>query len=175
MEEPALLKIGKLNKTFGLKGQIRAFIDPKIIARWKKVELIKIQIEKKPFPLFINEYELGENGHCLFLFEGVTDKTGADKICGKEIFIDEKYLKKAKAYQQLSDFIGFELIDEKLGTLGKLEDVFELPTHELGKFTHHGKEVLFPITEQHVVETNTRKKTLTLNLPEGLLDVYLNT
>ena len=173
MTNSETLSVGKLTKTFGLKGHIRAWIDPKIIERWKKVEMLKVIFEKKLYPLLINEYELGEGGHCMFLFDDVSDKTAADKLCGKELFLDEKYLKKPKPYQHLSDFIGFTLHDDKLGELGLLEDIFELPTHELGKFTYKGKEVLFPITEQHITDTDKRKKILYLSLPDGLLEVYM--
>lgn len=174
MKSAEPIKIGKLNRTFGLKGEIRAFIEPQIILRWKKVELIKVMMNKTLTPLFIDEYQLAENGHCMFKFETIDDKTAADMLNGKDIFIDQKYLSKPKPYQQLSDFIGFELIDEKLGSVGKLEDVFDLPAHELGKFTYQNTEILFPITEDHILDTDIENKKLFLRLPDGMIDVYLN-
>jgi len=173
METPALIKIGRLNKTFGLKGHIRFFIAPEFLARIKKLETVFILSQNKPLPFFIDEIDLTESGHGMVHFEDVKDKTAADKMVGKEFFVDEKTLKKAKPFQSAGDFIGFSLIDEKRGLLGKLDDVLQLPQHDLGKFFINGKEVLFPWNEEVISKIDKKKKEILLTLPEGLIEVYL--
>jgi 16S rRNA processing protein RimM len=92
---------------------------------------------------------------------------------GREIYLDQKKLKKKKPFTSFADFIGFELIDENKGLVGILDDVLQLTHHELGRFLFNGKEVLFPWNEAIVRKIDKRKKEISLRLPEGLLDVYL--
>ncbi|MBX7142140.1 MAG: ribosome maturation factor RimM [Chitinophagales bacterium] len=173
MEEPSLIKAGKLNKTFGLKGHIRFFMDPEIADRIKKLDTIFVMHQKKPLPFFVDELDLTESGHGMIHFEDVKDKTAADELVGREFFVDEKKLKKKKPFTSFADFIGFELIDENRGLVGVLDDVLQLPQHELGRFLFNGKEVLFPWNEEVVRKIDKRKKEISVRLPEGLLEVYL--
>lgn len=173
MEEPLLIKAGKLNKTFGLKGHIRFFIDPEIAERIKKLDSVFVMLQKKPLPFFVDGVDLTESGHGMIHFEDVKDKTAADRLVGREIYLDQKKLKKKKPFTSFADFIGFELIDENKGLVGILDDVLQLTHHELGRFLFNGKEVLFPWNEAIVRKIDKRKKEISLRLPEGLLDVYL--
>lgn len=173
MEEPSLIKAGKLNKTFGLKGHIRFFMDPEIADRIKKLDTIFVMLQKKPLPYFVDELDLTESGHGMIHFEDVKDKTTADGLVGREFFVDGKKLKRKKPFTSFADFIGFELIDENRGLVGVLDDVLQLPQHELGRFLFNGKEVLFPWNEEVVRKIDKRKKEISLRLPEGLLEVYL--
>ena len=43
----------------------------------------------------------------------------------------------------------------------------------LAKVTIRGKEVLLPLNEQSLVKVDKKKQTVYLQLPEGLLDIYL--
>lgn len=173
MEEISYLKVGRLNRTFGLKGHIRAFIEPAIISRLKKLEVIFIHLKNTHIPHFLDESDLNESGHCMFHFEEVKDKTAADALVGKEIYIDPSILRKVKPYEAIGDFIGFKLIDEKSGDLGILENVTVLPNHDVGHFLYQGKEILFPWNEQVILKIDKRKKEISIRLPEGLMDVYL--
>ena len=170
--EDNLLRIGRLNKTFGLKGHIRAFIEPEVLVRLKKMDTVFIYSKNVPIPYFPDETELSESGHIMLHFEEVKDKTAADQLVGKELFIDRKFLKKAKPYTSLSDYIGFSLVDETKGSLGKLENMIELPHHELGQFTYREKEILFPWNDEVVLKIDKKKKEIVLRLPEGLIEVY---
>ncbi|MEO5673481.1 MAG: hypothetical protein ABIQ74_02435, partial [Chitinophagales bacterium] len=137
------------------------------------LEIIFLVSKSKSLPYFIDEMELGESGHGMFHLEEVKDKTAADQLVGREIFIDEKILKKKKAFQSPADFIGFKLNDAVTGNLGVLDNFFELPQHDLGQFIMNGKEILFPWNEEVVLSIDKRKKEILLKLPEGLIDIYL--
>ncbi len=167
------IKAGRLNKTFGLKGHLRAYLDPSIIARLKKLPVIYLLSKNAYLPYFTDEADLNESGHCMFHFEEVKDKTAADLLVGKDIYISESLLKKAKPYSSLGDFVGFTLFDESLGLLAPLDKVIELPNHDVGQFIYSGKEVLFPWNDQVILKIDKRKKEIHLRLPDGLLDIYV--
>ncbi|MBK9732928.1 MAG: hypothetical protein IPO83_16880 [Chitinophagaceae bacterium] len=173
MENPTYIKAGRLNKTFGLKGHLRAYLDPAVITRLKKLPVIYLYSKNSYLPYFPDETDLNESGHCMFHFEEVKDKTAADQLVGKEIYVDESTLKKTKPYSSLADFIGFNLIDETAGLLAPLDNIIELPNHDVGQFIYLGNEVLFPWNEQVILKIDKRKKEIRIRLPEGLMDIYM--
>lgn len=148
-------------------------MDPEIATRLKKLDSVFILMQKKPLPFFVDEFEITESGHGMIHFEDVKDKTAADMLVGKELMVDESKLKKKKPFSSFADFIGFELIDEQRGLVGILDDVLQLPQHELGRFLYNGKEVLFPWNDEVVRKIDKKKKEISLRLPEGLMEVYL--
>jgi 16S rRNA processing protein RimM len=173
MDNPSFIKVGRLNKTFGLKGHIRAFIEPHIVPRLKKLSVIHLLSKNTHLPYFIDETDINKSGHCMLHFEDVQDKTAADLLVGKDIYIDPKILKKIKPYQSVADFVGFKITDEQLGYLGDLENVTELPNHDVGHFNHKGKEILFPWNDEVIRKIDKKGKTLQVLLPAGLLEIYL--
>ncbi|WP_335321669.1 ribosome maturation factor RimM [Pedobacter terrae] len=72
-----------------------------------------------------------------------------------------------------TDFKGYLAIDETLGELGEILEVNEYPQQFVATVIYKETEVLFPLNEDFILEIDDEEKILTLDLPEGLLDVYL--
>ena len=130
-------------------------------------------IKNNPLPYFIDDMELSDSGSCLFKFEEVNDRTEATKLSGKEFFIDKKNLKKAPKETGYNFLVGYKLIDSLNGELGVIENIYEMPSNSLAQLTIQSKEILIPLTEETVVKADKKKKEVTVNISEGLLDVYL--
>ncbi len=68
--------------------------------------------------------------------------------------------------------------DENKTLLGELEQVDFMASQEIWKIytpkEHGRKEVLFPAVPQFVHEIDIESKTIVINPPEGLLDIYLS-
>ena len=52
-------------------------------------------------------------------------------------------------------------------------EVNEYPQQFVATVMYKETEILFPLNEDFIVEFDEDEKTLTLDLPEGLLDIYL--
>jgi 16S rRNA processing protein RimM len=59
------------------------------------------------------------------------------------------------------------------GVLGKVSAVYEANGNDLLAVDHKGREVLVPIRDEFIVDFNKESKTILVNLPDGLLDIYL--
>jgi 16S rRNA processing protein RimM len=68
-------------------------------------------------------------------------------------------------------WIGYTLIDEEIGLVGKIEQILSLPGHFTALIMHDEKEVLIPLHESLIVSINKEKKELVFNLPTGLLNL----
>lgn len=173
MEKDSFIKIGKLSRAHGLKGEIRGMIDPSVLPRVKKMNVLFLHTGGKLLPYFIEHAELDDSGSCLFKFEEVNDRTQAERISGKEIFIEEKNLKKNIKLSGYSFLTGYKMLDEMENEIGVIENTFQMPANELAQLIIDKKEVLVPLTEESVIRIDKRKKEATIRIPEGLLDIYL--
>ena len=72
------------------------------------------------------------------------------------------------------EIIDFQIVDENLGPLGKIKTIYNQPHQDLIAMDYKEKEVLIPISHEHVLKANHEKKELYVNLPEGLLEIYLD-
>lgn len=72
------------------------------------------------------------------------------------------------------DLKGFTVSDETQGELGEIIDVNEYPQQFVATVLYKGTEVMFPLNEDMIVEIDEDEETLLVDLPEGLLDIYLS-
>ena len=72
------------------------------------------------------------------------------------------------------DVIGFQVVDETEGPLGTVENFYELPQQDVLAMRYQGQEVLIPVVDELVSHADMETRQLFVNLPEGLLDIYLN-
>ena len=93
----------------------------------------------------------------------------------KDIYLPNK-LKPVKGEEEftLFDLVGFTAIDEYEGELGEVIDVQEYPQQIIATVNFKGAEVLFPLNEEIIVGIDVVKEILNVDLPEGLLDIYLD-
>jgi 16S rRNA processing protein RimM len=68
-------------------------------------------------------------------------------------------------------WIGFNIVDRTLGSIGKVEDVFQTGHQWLAKTSYENREVLIPLIEQMILDVNTRNKFIRMDLPEGLFEL----
>ena len=57
--------------------------------------------------------------------------------------------------------------------IGEILEVIEQPHQLLCRIDWKGKEALIPIHEESLVKIDKKNKIVVVNLPDGLLDVFL--
>jgi 16S rRNA processing protein RimM len=68
--------------------------------------------------------------------------------------------------------LGYMLYDKEQA-LSEIREVIEQPHQVLAKIIYKEKEMLIPINEAFIVKMDAKHKKIILDLPEGLLDIYL--
>lgn len=168
-----MIRIGKIVATHGLKGGL---ILTHIVgdSKWlKKGTALFVEMNKgSHIPYFVADFKATGNDEYIITLEDIDKIESAKRLVGKHAYANEDIL---KGYTNESPllWIGFELIDKKAGSLGPIEDVLQTGSQWLAKLTIQKKEVLIPLIEQTIEAIDIKKKTLKVNLPEGLLEIYL--
>ncbi len=163
-----LTSVGYFSKTHGLKGHLILKGDIDFYVNDVKVIFIDTQTGKAPY--FISEFKNANNG-LIFQLEEINTVEKAKTLIGKEVFIEQKYVVEK---EEEFEWLGFELIDKQHGSLGKITGVSDNGHQTLLSVQYKGKELILPLVEDFIENTDEKTKKLFYNAPEGLIELYLN-
>ena len=76
---------------------------------------------------------------------------------------------RSKVFQDF--FVGFKVFDKELGSLGEIEAVDESTMNVLFFINKDGKEIILPAHEEFIVDLNKKDRIITVELPDGLIDL----
>jgi len=166
--------IGYVTKTKGLKGELQVFFeyeDPELL----DMDIVFAEINGKMVPFFVSSYKLHTNNTGNFYFDDVDHIDKAQLLVRKKIYLPlSKKPERDEDDFFYTDLVGFVAMDRLLGELGEISEVHEYPQQFVAAVSHKGKEIMFPLNDDFIVEIDEDHKILNVDLPDGLLDVYLN-
>jgi 16S rRNA processing protein RimM len=158
-------RIGKIGKPHGVKGEVSFQFDDDIFDR-TDADFLILELDGILVPFFMEEYRFRSDSLALMKLEGIDTQERARELTNCEVFFpreqqdDEENLSWAA-------IIGFTVIDEQtntpVGTIASVDDSTENVLFELEDDT------LIPASEDLITNIDTKKRTITIDLPEGLL------
>lgn len=174
MDIDACYQLGYVLKPHGLKGEVQIFLDVDFPETYKKMESVFIEIDKKLVPFFISKISI-DKSRAVVMFEDVDTFEKARELKGHALYLPEEKLPPLEEGQfYYHEVIGYRVIDKKEGVLGTVQDIYTLPGQELMAMQYKGKEVLVPLHDNVLLKMDRMAKEVHVNLPEGLLQVYLD-
>ncbi len=165
--------IGKLVATFGVKGEVvlRHHLGKK--TSLKDLETIFIEEKKDELlPYFIESTRIKNDEELFLKFEGIDTKEAAHRLMQKQLWLIQEDFDKYASNSAPIALLGFHIINEGKD-LGEILEVIEQPHQVLCRIDWQGKEALIPIHEGSLQKLDKKKKQVYVELPEGLLDIYL--
>jgi 16S rRNA processing protein RimM len=165
--------IGQIVATFGLNGEVVLKHNLGKKTSLKGLEVLFIEEAKDKFlPYFITASKIKNEAEVYLTIDGISNKEDAKKITAKKVWLLEDDFKKHTGKAAAISLIGYMMIDGKK-ELGNVLEVIEQPLQILCRLEMEGKEVLIPLHEETIRSINHKKKQVLVELPEGLLEVYL--
>ena len=168
-----MIRIGKIVATHGLAGSV---IMTHVVgdSKWvtKGVTLMVEMQKGSLIPYFIDNVKSANAEECVLNLEEVDKIDAAKKLVTKHVYVNEDIL---AGYSKSSPllWIGFGVTDVHKGLLGTIDDVMQSPGQWLGKVIIDGSEVLIPLITPILKDVNLRSKRIIVEMPEGLVDMYL--
>ena len=176
MKKEGCFNLGFVSKTQGIKGGLIVYLDVDDPTYYKGLESVFVEINHTLVPFFIAEFQLKHKGFAYVKFEDVDGLEESERLVKKQLYLPETQLPKLSGKQfYFHEIIGFAVHDIDHGPLGTVEKVFDYPGNPLLQVVHEGKEVLVPIHDPVIRKVDRANNTLEVAMPEGLIDLYLNT
>ena len=175
MKKDELFQLGKIVRTFGTKGEVVFQVDAELFSRIKKLESVYLKINENLVPFFIELIQPKAKGQAMVKFMDVDNSEEASLLAGCDIFIPIGMLPKQKGTQLYSvEIEGYTVIDANRGETGTVRTVLEMPQQALLAIDFNGKEILVPIVDEIVKKIDRKTKTIHIEAPEGLIELYLD-
>jgi 16S rRNA processing protein RimM len=167
-------KIGKLVAVFGLKGELILQHHLGKKTSLKGLQALFVEERKESFiPYFIETARIKSDEELYLKLQDINTREQAIKVTQKEVWIPEPDFKKFSAKASPINLLGYDVVeDEKV--LGKILEVIEQPHQILCRIEIEGKEVLIPLHEGTITKIDNKKQQVIVQLPEGLLEIYLS-
>jgi len=166
--------IGYITKTKGLKGEVQLFFE---FQDYEGLELdsLFIELNGRLVPFFVAGYKLQANSTGYFYFEDIDTIEKAEKLLKKKVYLPlTKMPERGEDEFFYTDLKGFIVHDEHYGELGEIIEVHEYPQQFIAVVPYKFREVMFPLNEDIIKSIDEENGILEVNLPEGLVDLYIN-
>jgi len=174
VNKQSCFELGYIAKPFGLKGQVTAVFDVDNPTIYKKLESVFVETEGTLIPFFVEELKMDHQGRITLHFEDVSDIDEAGDLKGCKLFLPLDMLPESKGEDiYLHEYLGLQVIDNDK-ELGKIIDYNEASAQIILVMEYQSKEILFPLIDEVVTKVDKGANKLFVDLPEGLLDVYLS-
>ena len=171
-------ELGFIVKPHGLKGQLVTQLDVDDAATYDKLKTVYLALPAAPTKLTAYGVErVNPQGglRVLLKLRGIERIEEAEPLRGAKLWLPLSELPALDENQfYFHDVIGFQVIDETEGALGVVENFYELPQQDVLAMRYQDQEVLIPVVDELVSHADMAARQLFVNLPEGLLDIYLN-
>ncbi|MCC6371175.1 MAG: hypothetical protein IT236_09235 [Bacteroidia bacterium] len=163
-----LSEAGYFSKTHGIKGALILKTYCELDVETLKAIFVEANGGKAPY--FIEEVKEIQGGLILRL-EGWDAVEKVKLLINKKVFVASECVLAEE--ESDSDWLGYELIDHKAGSLGKVENVLDNGVQLLLSLTYKGHEVILPLVDDFIEKTDEEARKIWYNAPEGLIDLYL--
>lgn len=162
-------QVGKITRPHGLKGEVTALFTSDIPIEINSREVLFIKVNSQMVPHFIKS--ISQNGDKAYIrFDDIDSLDDAKSMAGQELFLPKSMRPKSGKDEFYDDeIIGFNVEDDSLGMLGKVDEIMQSGLQRLILLLYEDKEVLIPTNL--IKSIDKRKRKITVNLPEGYLDI----
>ena len=168
--------LGYVTKTFGYKGEVVLYLDTDNPSYYQTLESVFILLEGKLIPFFIEKISLRVNSNeATVKFQNVDNEEKAQQLTGNEVYLPLSMLPPLSGNKfYFHEIIGFQVIDASKGSLGPVEKVLEFPNNPVLQIKVGFKEVLVPARDEFIKKVDRKARSIFVETPEGLIDLYLD-
>ena len=166
--------LGKIAKKFSFKGEVLLYLDTDEPELYENLESVFVECNKHLVPFFIETSSIHKNDFLRVRFEDVTTEEEAEALLGNDLYLPLSMLPKLSGNKfYFHEVIGFEVEDQRLGVVGKIQSVNDSTAQPLFEVLHGAVEILIPMIDHFLVQIDRENKKVVMNLPEGLIEMYL--
>lgn len=167
------ISIGKIAAVHGTKGEVIL-----THALGKKTSLKDVKVifthekDSAYFPWFVQVTKAKNQNDIFIKIEGIDTPEAARKLLKKTVWLTENDFDAYVSAASPLSLVGFSVVDNDK-VLGEITEVIEQPHQLLCTVIIGGKEALIPLHEESLKNIDRATKQVFVDLPEGLLELYI--
>ena len=168
IKEEEVYKIGKLGKTHGVRGEISFLFDDDVFDR-TDADFLVLKVDGILVPFFIEEYRFKSDSNALMKFVDLDTQEQARELTGCDVYFPRELADNGDGSLSWSALSGFDIIDaQSRKPVGRISSVDDSTLNTLFEL-EDGR--LIPASEELITNFDKENKTITIDLPEGILEL----
>jgi 16S rRNA processing protein RimM len=167
--------VGRISKTFGLNGELVIHLYDTFSFDNPTGESVYVEIDGIWTPLFFASFRRRGQSKAVAVFDDLESEYRASEMVGKEFFTltpndtEESDTEEDELY--LEELVGYALALKGHKGRGEITGFVESEFNPLFEIRWNGTERLIPAADDFIVQIDQRHQLLTMELPDGLLDL----
>ena len=165
INKDSLISIGYISRPHSYKGDVKLTLERKIVPL-KRDDFLFIKIQGQFIPYKMIGIK-GKDDEPILTLEFIDTFDKTEEIIAKEVFTDKEVLPEESELT----FIGFQVIDKYLGSIGIVQDIVEMPQQLMLLVPYNGELKYIPLVDDFIDYISPEDKEIVLILPDGLLEI----
>lgn len=172
IKKEEMFKIGRFAKPHGVKGELALVTESDVFDNSDDPYIV-CDIDGIFVPFFIESYRYKGSSVILLKLEYVNTEEVAREFVNLDVYYPLDAMEESDIIGEVTwdNFIGYTVTDIKYGLLGNITQVEDSTVNVLFQIDHRGEPLLMPAVEELITDVDHQNRTLTVSLPEGLLDL----
>ncbi|MCY1722658.1 hypothetical protein OU798_20075 [Prolixibacteraceae bacterium Z1-6] len=164
-------KIGFFRKTHGVHGDVVLEYETHFEYSIEETDHFFVELEGLLVPFFIaaDGFRFTTAKSAIVSLDWVDTEKYAKRLIGSSVYLYKSAIIDEPDESE-SMLEGFLLIDEQLGEIGMINQVDDYSGNIVLTVNYRGNEILVPYNDEIAVAMDETLKTITLKLPEGILE-----
>lgn len=167
--------LGKVTKPHGIKGEVVLWLDVDVPEHYASMDSVFLNIKDDLVPFFIDNIQI-RGKKSIARFEDIDTIEKTQPLIGLDMYLPLNVLPKLEGnkfyYHEVVGYAVFDIRTNK--NVGALKAIYEGSGQDLMAIETEGVEVLIPIVDEIILKVDHEQKQISVDLPEGLMEVYLN-
>lgn len=169
MSEDGYLLIGKVAGAHGIRGVVKIASYAESVSVFSPGVRILLKKGTAASRAYTVDWVKPFKRNGLLALKGVTDRDQAESLAGCDLFIDQAILPELeKDTYYWSDLIGMDVFTAEESCIGRITAIIPTGSNDVYVVKDGDKETLVPAIQSVVIDIDTDRKTMKVDLPEGL-------
>ncbi|MDG4715939.1 MULTISPECIES: ribosome maturation factor RimM [Winogradskyella] len=174
MKKEDCFYLGKIVKKYSYKGELLAKLDTDEPDLYENIDAVFMDLRGNLVPFFVEASQLHKSDLLRLKFEDVDNEADAEALIKSELYLPLDLLPKLEGDKfYYHEVIGFTITDSNFGTVGIIKAINDTTAQALFEIDRNGTEILIPMNDEFIVKVDKPNKTIEVETPEGLIELYL--
>jgi len=171
MAYSAGILLGKIIKSYGFDGALTIKTETGFEGNIPEMESVFLETDGKLVPFLVSSYEFVDNSLIRVTFDGYDSLGKVRGFIGSKVFLTSA-IKTEDPEDDLNRFKGYRISTTCNDHLGTISEIIENPGQILLDVqTPRDEKILIPFHQDLIVRIDKRRKVITMDLPEGLMEI----
>ena len=174
MQKKDCFYLGKIVRKHSFKGELVIKLDTDEPELYANMDAVFVDLGKNLLPFFIEKSLLQKGNQLRVKFEDVNSESDTEGILKSDVYLPLDLLPKLEGNKfYYHEVIGFTINDVNHGNFGTIYGINDSSAQPLFEVKNGEIEILIPMIDDFIKKVDRKNKTIFIEAPEGLIDMYL--